>query len=293
MAARGWKGAAWLALCACAISVAMPAVAGGPLPPITRGLAAFWAFQEPPGAPRVDSVHGYLLQEDVGAAGGTVARGAGFGKFGPYAAVIRSGQRFVAERSTVPAIASIGGVNATVSVVAWIAPEEAHGFVAGCWNEAEAAREFGIFLDGTAGCEPRHAMVAHISGHGAPEDGRQYCGSAACGNTPLPSGEWACVANVYDGESIHAYLNGSLDTGAPPDKRNPLKYPDPANGFPVGGIYVPPAGQGADFAVGHNIIHDGGGVGPGVAGNKYTGSVGGVAVYNRALTAAEVRELCW
>lgn len=60
-------------------------------------------------------------------------------------------------------------------------------------------------------------------------------GSALQAST-LSDGVWHCVANVYNGTHIQAFVNGTLDTTAA-DTRNPLKYPDPAQGFPTGGTH--------------------------------------------------------
>ena len=86
--------------------------------------------------------------------------------------------------------------------------------------------------------------------------GEQYCRSRACGSTSLQSEQWHCVANVYNGTHIVALVNGTVDATQSTDHDNPFAYPDPPT-FPTGGIYTPPAGSGADLALGANIIHIG------------------------------------
>ena len=65
---------------------------------------------------------------------------------------------------------------------------------------------------------------------------------------------WHCVANIYDGKAVRAYVNGSLDsnvsvsagtsTSTSTDPNNPFPLPNPPK-FPNGGIFKPPAGGGA------------------------------------------------
>ena len=63
-----------------------------------------------------------------------------------------------------------------------------------------------------------------MTGAGGPESGHHYCQSAACGTTDIGDGAWHCVANVYDGVFIRAYVDGRLDnhTAVSPS-RNPFK----------------------------------------------------------------------
>ena len=116
----------------------------------------------------------------------------------------------------------------------------------------------------------------------------------------LEPGVWHCLANSYDGAAIRAYVNGTLDpnatsvgpnpqAGSDPD--NPFLYPNPPR-FPNGGIFTPPTGGGANFSMGANFIHDGGGIGPGLMGNKFVGLVGAFAVYNESMSAAQLTAVC-
>ena len=107
-------------------------------------------------------------------------------------------------------------------------------------------------------------------------------------------GVWHCIANVYDGERIYAYVNGTLDSkqrssGVDPD--NPFAYPNPPS-FPVGGIYTPPQGKGADFALGANYIHEGGGTGGGELSNSFVGRIGGFVVAKDALAHSDIKQIC-
>eukprot|EP00051_Salpingoeca_urceolata_P003125 m.55404 g.55404 ORF g.55404 m.55404 type:complete len:327 (+) comp12528_c0_seq1:96-1076(+) len=292
------------------------------LPPVVRGLQGFWAFQEPAGEVRIDSVHGYELQEQNGATARVECDAAQQPcPFGSFALHVDYGQRLFAARAAVPALANISGPDAHVTVAVWVrlANDGTHGggmMVAGMWQENTGCRQYAVFMNHTAGCMAKNGMVAHLSAEGVPESGHRYCESAACGATSLARNAWHCLVHTYDGVAIRAYVNGTLDndTTVEPGRartaddvlprptaqqrdqnaqsRNPLLYPDPEHGFPRGGIYAPSAGKGAGLAVGYNMIHQGGGVGPGVPGNKFHGDIGGLAIYNEALDQNDVTALC-
>jgi hypothetical protein len=244
------------------------------------------------------------------------------GVFGPVSVEFQRGQRLAAERSTVPEVTYISGTDATVTVIAWIKlhqPLSGGSYVGGVWEEYDAARQFALFLDGTGGCPENDGVVAHISAEGGPSPGQQYCRSRACGATTLQPNAWHCIANVYNGSAILAYVNGTLDVGsnisgagasaaAAGDggssvrrgrgggdgtnyPNNPFLYPNPP-AFPNGGIYTPPYGTGAPLALGANFIHPGGGTGNATMGNHFEGRVGGFAVANEALSAEEVAAVC-
>mmetsp|Transcript_22266 Transcript_22266/g.58160 ORF Transcript_22266/g.58160 Transcript_22266/m.58160 type:complete len:302 (-) Transcript_22266:653-1558(-) len=279
--------------------VALAALATGPvdgtaaggLPAITRGLRAFWSFGEAAGEPKIDAMHGYALHDNTTTPADRVPGIPGL--FSGYAVSLNS-NHLVAPRASVPGIANISGPHATVTLAAWvkIGAQQGGGFIGGVWNEAQAWRQFALFVTMAVCNSISNGTVAHISGAGGPEAGRQYCNSAACGTTDLGDGKWHCIANVYNSTDILAYVDGELDNhGDSGDRHNPFKYPDPPK-FPIGGIFTPPPGGGADFAVGSHLIHPGGGVGPSTLGQVFHGELAGLAVFDTALSAAEMRTLC-
>lgn len=77
---------------------------------------------------------------------------------------------------------------------------------------------------------------------------------------------------TYDGEAATLYLDGQLDAR---EGYNPLPYPQ---GLYDGGEH------GSDFTVGAVDRS-------GEPGNYYEGLLGGLAIYNRALDAAEISQL--
>ena len=154
----------------------------------------------------------------------------------------------------------------------------------GAPHTAQNARQYALYFDlGTCNGEAGHGgvryargLAAHISNSGGATPGHPYCVTAACDPRPLVASDWHCVANVYDGQSIHAYVNGTLGTNG---AVNPYPYP--------GGVYSPEAANrssaGAEFGVGVSMSF-------GV--NQYMGLLGGLVVYNESLTAAQVMQVC-
>lgn len=244
------------------------------------GLVSFWNFSEPAGSPRIaQGPHAYALQER----GGTVPR-VGEGIFGPHAAQFGSGAWLDITRADGHAL-NIHGLKAQVSVVAWIkrspAPNKGCQAVAGIWNE-HSKRQYCLFLN--LGIHDSAEQVgAHISSIGCATPGFQYCMDAAIGATPVPFDRWQCVAISYDATHARAYLNGRLDVRG---DRNPYHYP--------GGIFD--AGpHGGDFTVGavarpefvdKNFVPHGA-----VQANNFHGLLGGLAVFNRALTDDQMLQL--
>ncbi|MCZ7649147.1 MAG: LamG domain-containing protein [Planctomycetota bacterium] len=236
------------------------------------GLVAFWDFQEPAGGPRRSKVpHGYALQER----NGPIARVETPGNpFGPYAAKLHEGQWFNLPRAECPAL-DLHGPQAQLTVVAWLARSKKTlphcEFVAGQWNETNKGRQYGLFLNlklwGTS-----HCVCAHVSNVGGPTPGYKYCMDAAIGATPVPFDEWSCVAMSYDGVAARAYLNGELDAR---EGLNPYSY--------AGGLHDGGAG-GSDFTVG-GVDRSG------EMGNWFAGLLGGLGVWRRALSPAELRAL--
>ena len=268
-------------------------------------VVASWDFQDTQpgssGAQAVangwkDNISGYVLQQHNMSSPVTVVEdGAVEGR--RFSLEFGYGQRLFATRESVPSLAKISGAEAHVSLVTWVKllqPLRGGAFVGGLWEEDTAMRQYAIFMNHIARCPAGDGIVAHISGEGGPSPNQTYCQSRACGATILPVGEWHCIANVYDGDRIYAYVNGTLDSkqhssGVDPD--NPFAYPNPPS-FPVGGIYTPPQGKGANFALGANYIHEGGGTGSGELSNSFVGRIGGFVVAKDALAPSDIMQIC-
>ena len=191
------------------------------------GLLCFWDFQDEPGRGRGSKgPHAYALREQAGPVDRVAVDGSPFGR---YAARVRQGQWFAIPRAECRAL-DLHGPDAQVTVVAWLRrgvsePRDNCEFVAGVWNETDAKRQYGLFLNlriwGSA-----DQVCGHVSGTGGPTPGHRWCMDASIGATPVPVGAWSCVGFTYDGREARSYLHGALD--ARPG-RNPYPYP--------GGLY--------------------------------------------------------
>jgi hypothetical protein len=208
------------------------------------------------------------------------------GVFGPHAVRLGRGQGALhIPRRECPAL-NLHGPKASVSVVAWIkrergGPEWSCQAVAGMWNE-HAKRQYCLFLNLRI-WDSAEQVGAHISAIGGATPGYKYCMDAAIGKTPIPFETWQCVAVSYDGTFARAYLNGQLDMRG---DRNPYRY--------EGGLFD--GGEnGADFTVGAVTrpakVDDSHKEHGSILANNYHGLLAGLAVYDRALTDAEMHRL--
>lgn len=255
---------------------------------------AFWTFQEAEGQPRLSTGSLGTVALVDGNTSSPIQQGQG-GVFGPHSAYFpgysgNNSQRLCASRAAAPGLTvDIAGPNATVTMIAWTrrpaSATTAEGMVAGVWNEYAQARQYAIFTDlGACSTAPVYAggLAAHISAVGGPTAGQKYCVTRACDPLPLPSNVWHCLANVYNGSHIIAYLNGTLhDNG----RDNPYYYPD--------GIFSPESSgrEGAEFGVGANYVNKTAG-GPPVLSNVMAGYLGGLAVFSQPLQQADVSTVC-
>lgn len=255
-----------------------------PILSIQSGLIAFWDFQE-------DTLRSQGPASVLLRAAGAPVDPVPEGVFGPRSLRFRAeGQLAAGHLFTTTAEApslNIGGPDAQVTVVAWIkretSPYTGCQFIAGVWNEHHR-RQYGLFLN-LGIWDSAEQVGAHISGHGGPTPGFPYCMDVAIGATPVPFDAWHCVAISYDGTHAAAWLDGRLDVREPQGApgRNPFHYP--------GGLLK----GDADFTVGAvarpaKVESDGRGgfvEKGGLIANPFTGLLGGLAVYARALSATE------
>jgi hypothetical protein len=193
------------------------------------------------------------------------------GVFGPHAANVRFGQWFRIPRARCPAL-DVHGPKAQVTVAAWVKREAADydgcEAIAGFWDETRRKRQYCLFLNLKI-WKGSQQVCGHVSSVGGPTPGYLYCMDASIGGTPVPFGEWRFVAFSYDGETAKSYLDGRLDARA---GFNPYAY---SEGIFDGGE------DGADFTVGAVDRS-------GEPGNFYTGLLGGLAVFDRALSEREI-----
>ncbi len=257
----------------------------------TPDLVAFWDFQNADFS--AISPHQIRL-ETVGEA----PRIENSGVFGPNCARFES-EGFISRgflRATfqdAPQL-SIGGPDAQLSIVAWLKrarrPAEEHNgcqFVAGVWNK-HGGRQYGMFLNLQI-WDSGEQVGAHISRDGGATPGFPYCMDAAIGATQIGIETWHCAAISYDGQNAKVFLDGVLDAREPQGEpcRNPFFYPagllDGDADFTIGAVERPAkvvtnadgsfSEQGALLA------------------NPFVGCLGGLAIFERALSEAELKAL--
>ncbi|RKN84973.1 LamG domain-containing protein [Paenibacillus ginsengarvi] len=236
----------------------------------TSGLICFWSFQEPSGEDRLSAgAHAYPLRE----MNGPIARVDG-GVFGPYAARLDFGQWLRIPRDECSGL-NMHGPQSQVSVAAWLrwgrSAYNGCEAVAGMWDESRLKRQYCLFLNLRI-WDSAEQVCGHVSSVGGPTPGYKYCMDSAIGSTPVTRDEWHFVAFTYDGAYAKAYLDGRLDER---ETYNPYRYE---------GCLFDGGSDGADFTVGAVDRS-------GEPGNFFTGTLGGLAVFDRALGAEEIAAL--
>lgn len=277
------------------------------------GLVAFWTFGEPAGQPRRSrgTAQAHPLQE----VGGPIARVAG-GPFSGHAAELNGRQYFrIPYAETGDLNISGPAARVTVFAVVRILNLQQSRTIAGMWSEGRGAhddtgtRQYALLMNMPAYGGPRQ-LTPHVSSEGGVTrraDGSAFpwCADYAATRQEVPEAEWCTLGFTYDGEVIRAYLNGVLDARAPDPERDRRTDPYFTREGPDGGNrgmnpyyhgrgifrYDPVAhrqskpGGGSDFTVGARYA-----VGS-MLGEATLGRFGGLAVFNRALTDAEMMRL--
>lgn len=231
------------------------------------GLLSFWDFQGPESLTARGSEKSRLRS----GAGNLTFVEDPKAPFGPKAARFEEGTWLSVPRKDCPSLNRSGPAGA-LTVLAWIKrwkrTQPGCEFIAGQWNETHEGRQYGLFLNiGTWG--GRDQICGHVSNTGGPTPGYKYCMDGALGATAVGWDAWHAVAMSYDGHQAMVWLDGLLDLQA---GLNPYPY---SGGLHDGGPL------GSDFTVG--AVHR-----SGEMGNYFTGLLGGLAVFGRALSPAEI-----
>ena len=279
----------------------------------TPGLVAFWTFGEPAGAPRLSI--GTKEKHPLAEVGGPIPRVAG-GPFSGYSAEL-DGKHYFSIPYTETGDLNIAGPEAQVSMfaVVRIVNLRQSRTIAGMWSEGKGAhddtgtRQYALLMNMPTYGGP-NKLVPHISAEGGVTrraDGSAFpwCADYAVTAHEVPTGTWCTVGFTYDGKYIRAFLNGVLDELEPDpvvhkrtDRYFTREGPEGGNRgmnpyFHGRGIFrfeaarhaATKPGGGSDFTVGARYA-----VGK-MLGEATIGRFGALAVFNRALSSAEMKQL--
>lgn len=247
----------------------------------TSGLVAFWDFSEKAGKPRKAIGKGkFPLAENKG----TIPR-AEEGPLSSYSAVFRDSAYLSLPNSKTGAL-NIHGKNRGVTVMAWVKWEGKTGFVGGMWNEYASGgkRQYGLFVS-LPYYNGGDQVCGHISWTGKPTPPFPYSIDYSASKQIVQKGQWQFVAFTYDGQYIRSFLNGEFEAREPELIDHTKGFP----GYPEGithskNPYFFPEGMGnngSDFTVGAVLLARG-------MGNYFRGQIGGLAVFDRALSPEEI-----
>jgi len=263
-------------------------------------LISFWDFQEPSGQAKIATgKHQYALEE----MNGPIER-VEDGVFGPYSADLQWGQWFRVKRSEAPGL-DLHGDEQQITMISWVKRESDRvwQYIAGMWNEGDMkfkgkpggkgegapARQYAIFINGAwqndyatyERTRAEYQPMGYISPFGGATPDHPFAFDYATGKTKMKQNQWYMVAFTFDGEAIKVYLDGQLDENS---NYNPFLYDGP--------IYDP-GPTGADFTVAQRD-HPRWPTYPEAVPEYeegFDGRIGGLAIYDRALSADEIKSL--
>ncbi len=254
------------------------------MPDEVAGLVCFWDFPDGGGRLTSKGPNADVLEER----NGKIAASAESIFPGGHALDIKFKQWLVIPREKCPALNLHG--DDEVTVVAWIKRKgNAYWqYIAGVWNERDEKRQYALFTTGghqadwkTLERTPvRNRVHGYVSDVGGATEGKPFCFSYATGAKTVPEEKWIMASYTYDGEELRVYFNGELDSNG---NANPFKWAKPIHD---------PGKDGADFTVAQRAVPKW----PGYPEQEesphnvgFAGLLGGLAVYNRALDAEEMR----
>jgi hypothetical protein len=252
-------------------------------------LVCFWDFQKAPdGKVNLTSKgrYNYTLKEMNGPIELDTE-----GVFGPSSLKIRRGQWLMIKREECPGLNIFG--KQEVSMVAWIKRKgDNHWqYIAGMWNERDAQRQYALFFNGhrqtdyttLERTEADNQPHGYVSDVGGATPNRPFCFSYATGKTKIEKDDsWYMLAYTYDHRAVKVYLNGEFDSNG---NYNPFFWDKTI--FDGGS-------NGSDFTVAQRALPKWPGypeVEEPTHPEGFDGVLGGLAVYNRALTADEIKKL--
>lgn len=251
----------------------------------TRGLVALWDFKEEAGQPRKSYTK---LPFPLKEMNGPLART----NDGPLSgfSTIFDGKSYLSLAHSEVGPLNIYGKKQGITVVAWVKwTGEQTGFVGGMWNEYldGGKRQYGLFVS-LPHYNGKNQVCGHISQTGKPTPPFPYSIDYSASGQEVPPHEWVCIAFTYDCKYIKSYLNGQLEKREAELISNTKGF----DGYPDGLIqsknpyYFPyyMGNNGSDFTVGAVLLKKG-------MGNFFKGQIGGLCVFNRALSEKELKRM--
>lgn len=250
----------------------------------TEGLIALWDFKEIEGEVRNAYGEGKFPLEEQD---GTIPR-INEGPLSGYSAQFGN-KAYLSLHNELTGKLNINGENRGVTVIAWVKWRGNTGFVGGMWNEYQdgGKRQYGLFVS-LPHYNGADQVCGHISRTGKPTPPFPYSIDYSASMQNVTKDEWQCIAMTYDGEWIKSYLNGEFKEREP----ELIDHTKGFEGYPDGLIqsknpYHFPEGignNGSDFTVGAVLLKSG-------LGNFFIGQIGGLAVFDRALSGEEIESL--
>lgn len=248
-------------------------------------LVAFWDFKEAEGQARQAWGKGAFPLTEMA---GTIPR-INEGPLSGYSAQFGNGAYLSLPNAQTGAL-NIFGQNQGVTVVAWVKwTGEQTGFVGGMWNEYQdgGKRQYGLFVS-LPYYNGKNQVCGHISLTGKPTPPFPYSIDYSASQQEVPAEQWTCVAFTYDGRYMKSYVNGVFEARKP----ELIDHTKGFEGYPEGlthrkNPYYFPDGMGnngSDFTVGAVLLKKG-------MGNFFKGQIGGLAIFNRALSKKELQRL--
>ncbi len=245
------------------------------------GLVAVWDFKEKEGKARKAEGKGRFPLSEVN---GPVRR-IPEGPLSGYSGLFENGVYLSLPNAATGAL-NLYGPGQGVTVMAWVKWQGGTGFVGGMWNEYASGgkRQYGLFVSLPYYNGPDQ-VCGHISATGKPTPPFPYSIDYAASAQAVTRNEWACIAFTYDGREIRSYLNGVFQA-RPPEL---IDHTKGFEGYPDGithskNPYLFPDGMGnngSDFTVGAVLLSRG-------MGNFFKGQIGGLCVFDRALSPEEL-----
>lgn len=258
------------------IEGAYPGISGIP------DIIALWDFDEDTGALKISKTgYPYALRD----AGSAQAIRDDTGPMSGHSCLLNGTQNYLRLEAGLIGDLNLSkhGDECTVVALVYITTTGALQFVAGCWgeNNNDPRRQYGLFYNSTTYGGSK-AVIGHISKSGGASPNLPYSREQSASQSPVELGRWCVLAMTYDGAQIKSFYDCRweprptyTEPGQPNGEgltysKNPFLWSEGLND-----------GNLSDFAVGANRLTSS-------WTNYFYGRIGGLAVFKRALSQAEL-----